>query len=99
MEQTVDKLPIDHLAELDADQTIFYVSVVPLFFLVALTIAWFVLYVIKRAKNWNEIGEAMRIDEEEPTHSNESFPPQLAQDAKKARTGLEQPRTPHDKAS
>jgi hypothetical protein len=62
-ELTGDKLPIDSLAALDQDNSLLMLGVVPLVIVVVIGILFLVLNMYRRSKNWNELGEAMRLDD------------------------------------
>jgi hypothetical protein len=59
-----EKLPLDQLAQLDYDKSIQFFAMVPLALILALAVAYFALYLYRRTRSWNELGEAMRVHEE-----------------------------------
>ena len=62
-ELTGDKLPIDNLAALDQDNSLLMLGIVPLAVVVLIGILFLVLNMYRRSKNWNDLGEAMRLDD------------------------------------
>lgn len=68
-----DKIPVNDIAAFD-DQSVLFFGVVPLVIIGILAVAAAAVYFIRRGKNWNELGEAMRIDEgDKPVSSDDSF--------------------------
>lgn len=59
-----DKLPIDQLAHMDYDRTVFFLSTAPLWSAALILIVFIGLVYYRRAKQWNEIGPAMRLDDD-----------------------------------
>ena len=62
-ELTSDKLPIDSLAALDQDNSLLMLGVVPIVIVVVIGVLFLILNMYRRSKNWNDLGEAMRLDE------------------------------------
>ena len=62
-----DALPIDQLAKMDGDKSLLFFGIVPLVVIGILAIIGGILYFVRRGKNWNELGEAMRGDNDETT--------------------------------
>jgi len=62
-ELTGDKLPLDNLAALDQDNTLLMLGIVPLVIVAVIGILVLVLNMYRRSKNWNDLGEAMRLDD------------------------------------
>jgi hypothetical protein len=58
-----EKVPVDQLARLEQDRSVLFFGMIPLLVLAGVTIMAVALYFYRRGKNWNEIGEAMRIDD------------------------------------
>ena len=63
MQLTTKGVPIDQLAELEYDKSVLFFGVVPLVVIAVLAVICLVLYFVRRSKNWNDLGEAMRVDE------------------------------------
>ena len=61
--QSEEKVPVDQLAKLEQDRSVLFFGMIPLIVLGGVAIMAVVLYFYRRGKNWNEIGEAMRIDD------------------------------------
>ena len=66
MQLTTDKVPIDQLAELEYDKSVLFFGVVPLVVIGVLAVICLVLYIVRRSKNWNDLGESMRAEDAEP---------------------------------
>ncbi len=62
-ELTGDKLPIDNLAALNEDNSLLMLGIVPLVIVAVIGILFLALNMYRRSKNWNELGEAMRLDD------------------------------------
>ncbi len=70
---TADKFPSDQVAQMD-DKSVLFFGIVPLVIIGILAIAAAALYFFRRGKNWNDLGDAMRIDEgDKPVTSDDSF--------------------------
>jgi hypothetical protein len=67
-----DKVPVDQLAQLDYDKSVFFFGIVPILAVCAILLVYVALYFYRRGKQWNEIGEAMRFEEEPGTASRQS---------------------------
>lgn len=67
-----DKVPVDQLAQLDYDKSVFFFGIVPILAVCAILLVYVALYFYRRGKQWNEIGEAMRLEEEPGTASRQS---------------------------
>lgn len=67
-----DKVPVDQLAQLDYDKSVFFFGVVPILAVCGILLVYVALYFYRRGKQWNEIGEAMRLEEEPGTASRQS---------------------------
>ncbi len=63
MDQAAEKVPVDQLAQLEYDKSVLFFGVVPLIVIAVLAVICLVLYYVRRSKSWNELGEAMRIDD------------------------------------
>lgn len=63
LEET-DKVPVDQLAYLTYEPSVFLLSTAPLMAVGTVLIIFIALVYYRRAKQWNEIGSAMRLDEE-----------------------------------
>jgi hypothetical protein len=67
-----DKLPIDSLATLNDDNSLLMLGIVPVAVILVLGLLFFVLQLYRRSKNWNELGEAMRLDDgDQPVGSSD----------------------------
>ena len=73
MELAADRMPIDQLAQLEYDKGILFFGIVPIVVICAFAAVCVVLYFYRRSKNWNDLGEAMRLDDEPETPQNETF--------------------------
>ncbi len=70
---TADKFPLDQLALMDDKSALFF-GIVPLVIIGVLAIVAAVVYLMRRGKNWNDLGDAMRIDDgDKPVTSDDSF--------------------------
>jgi hypothetical protein len=67
-----DKVPVDQLAQLDYDKSVFFFGIVPILAVCAILLVYVALYFYRRGKQWNEIGEAMRLEEEPGAASRQS---------------------------
>ena len=63
MQLSTDKVPIDQIAELEYDKSVLFFGVVPLVVIGVLAVICLVLYLVRRSKNWNDLGEAMRAED------------------------------------
>lgn len=63
---TTEPIPIDQLAQLDYDKSLFFFGIVPIFAVGSLFLVFIALYFYRRGKQWNEIGEAMRLEDDAP---------------------------------
>ena len=68
-----EKVPIDQLAQLEYDKSIFFFGVVPLVVIGILAVAAVALYYFRKGKNWNELGEAMRLDDGDKPVTDDTF--------------------------
>ncbi len=62
-ELTSDKLPMDNLAALDQDNSLLMLGIVPLVIVVVIGVLFLIINMYRRSQNWNDLGEAMRLDE------------------------------------
>lgn len=70
---TTDKIPVDQLAHMD-DKGVLFFGVLPLIIVGVLAVAAVALYFMRKGKNWNTLGEAMRIDDgDRPLANDDSF--------------------------
>jgi hypothetical protein len=60
---TTEKATNDQLAQLESDKSVLFFGIVPLVIIVVAGVACGILYFARRKKNWNELGDAMRIDD------------------------------------
>ncbi len=68
-----DRVPVDELAQLEYDKSVLFFGVVPLVVIGILALAAVGLYFFRRGKNWNELGEAMRIDDGDKPLTDDAF--------------------------
>ena len=73
MELAADKVPIDQLAQLEYDKGILFFGIVPIVVIAAFAAVYVALYFYRRGKNWNDLGEAMRLPDEPEAPVNETF--------------------------
>jgi len=72
-ELTGDKLPYDQLAALNQDNSLLMLGIVPLVIVVIIGILFIALNLYRRSKNWNDLGEAMRLDEGDQPVGDDDF--------------------------
>jgi len=63
----LDPVPVDQLAHMDYDKGAFILGLFPLVAIGVICAAGLGLYLFRRGKNWNEIGEEMRLPEDDVT--------------------------------
>jgi len=63
-QQAGETLPVNELAQLDQDKTVLFFGTIPLIAITVLALACIAVYFFRRGKNWNDLGEAMRLDPE-----------------------------------
>jgi Mg2+/citrate symporter len=61
----LDPVPVDQLAQLDYDKGAFFFGIIPLVAIGVLCIIGLAIYLFRRGKNWNELGEEMRLPDED----------------------------------
>lgn len=74
-ELQTDKIPIDQLATLGDDNSLLMLGLVPLVVIVVVGVLVTILYYYRRSKNWNDLGEAMRLDDGDKPIANSNFDP------------------------
>jgi hypothetical protein len=60
--QAEDK-PNEHMAQLENDSSVMMLGIIPLGVILLVFVTGAVMYVIRRRKNWSELGDALRIDD------------------------------------
>ena len=63
----LDPVPVDQLAHMDYDKGAFILGLLPLVAIGVVCAAGVGLYFFRRGKNWNEIGQEMRLPEDDVT--------------------------------
>lgn len=61
---TEDRVPVDLLAQLDYDKSAAFFAIVPLVIMGVLAVAIGGVYLYRRGRTWNELGESMRLDDD-----------------------------------
>jgi hypothetical protein len=62
-ELTGDMQPIDNLAALNQDNSLLMLGIVPLIIAVVIGVLFLILNMYRRRKNWNDLGDEMRLGE------------------------------------
>lgn len=70
-----DRLPIDSLAALNDDNSLFLLGLIPAVVIGIVALVFLAIYLFRRGKSWNELGEAMRLDEGDQPIANTDFDP------------------------
>lgn len=68
-----DKMPLDQLATLGDDSSLLMLGIIPVVVVVVVGIVFAILYFYRRSKNWNDLGEAMRLDDGDEPIANSNF--------------------------
>ncbi len=67
-----DKLPYDQIAIVIAEGGILTTVVLPLALLLLVAVSFVILLTWRRAKEWNEVGVAMRFIDDQPKSNNDA---------------------------
>lgn len=59
----VEDRPNEHMAQLENDSSVMMLGIIPLGVILLVFVTGAVMYMIRRHKNWSELGDAMRIDD------------------------------------
>jgi hypothetical protein len=70
-----DRLPIDSLATLNDDSSLLMLGIIPAVVIIVVALIFLGIYLYRRGKSWNELGEAMRLDDGDKPIANTDFDP------------------------